>query len=248
MSPRVRSLGRMSVRLADMPRAERPRERLWTSGPRALSTSELLALVLRNGRTGEGAIALATSLLARFGDLARLASAEPEELVAHPGMGPAKAAALLGALELGRRLGGPAPERLVVRRPEDLVVFAQRELAGLRRERVSVFVLDAGNRLLRTVPVSAGSADRCPLPVREVLNAVLRNDGSAFVVAHNHPSGDPRPSRHDRRLTAELSEAAGTVGLRLLDHLVVAERGWSGLGSLWEARPWSPDVAGSPGA
>ena len=157
----------MTVRMLDLPEQERPRERLWRQGAATLSTVELLALVLRQGRSGQSAVELAAALLAEHGSLAALASAAPEELARRPGMGPAKAAALLAALRLGRRCdAGEAPP--VVRRPADLALLARQQLGGLRRERVLVVVLDPGHRVRRVVQVGEGSADHCLLPVREV--------------------------------------------------------------------------------
>jgi DNA repair protein RadC len=225
----------MTVRMLDLPEQERPRERLWRQGAAALSTVELLALVLRHGRSGQSAVELATALLADHGSLAALASAAPEELAGPPGMGPAKAAALLAALRLGRCLdAGEAPP--VVRRPGDLALLARQQLGGLRRERVLVVVLDPGHRVRRVVPVGEGSADHCLLPVREVLNAVLRNDGSAFALLHNHPSGDPTPSPADLRATERVAVAARLVDLRLVDHLVTTDRAWASVSALLRGR------------
>jgi DNA repair protein RadC len=216
----------MTVRIVDLPKHDRPRERLWHRGPDALSQAELLALVLRDGRPGESALELAAALLAEYGSLSVLARATPEELAGRPGMGPAKTASVLAALTLAHYLGSGEP-RVIIRRPEDLATIAQRELGNLRRERVLVIVLDAGNRMLRLVTLTDGSVDRSLLPVREVLNAVLRNDGVAFGLAHNHPSGDPTPSAQDLRATAQVEEAARVVGLRFLDHLIVTNVSWS---------------------
>ncbi len=171
--------------------------------------------------------ALSTSLLAEYGSLSTLAEARPEELAARTGIGVAKAAALVAAFQLGRRA---AFETLpvVLRGSAEVAEVARRELDGLRRERVLVLVCDAANRLRRTVVVSEGSIDRSMLPVREILNAVLRHDGRAFALAHNHPSGDPEPSAADRRATEEVSAAATVVGVRFLGHVVIA-------GDRWEA-------------
>ncbi len=154
-------------------------------------------------------------MLVEHGGLDRLALARAEELAALPGVGPTKAAALVAAFQLSRNLGGDLlPD--TVRRPDDLAAIAQQELAGLRRERVLVLVLDAGNRVQRVVALTDGSIDRSLLPVREVLNAVLRNDGAAFALAHNHPSGDLTPSRSPDRdrlgLDQPDSSPAGVTG------------------------------------
>ncbi len=212
----------MSVRIIDLPESDRPRERLWRRGVTALSDAELIALVLRQGRVGESALDLAAGLLAEYGGLDRLSTARAEELAARPGLGPAKAAALLAALQLARQLWR-ADAPVAIRRPEDLAAVAHGELSGLRRERVLVIVLDAGNRVRRVIVLSEGSVDRSLLPVREVLNAVLRNDGVAFALAHNHPSGDPTPSQQDLRATVDVQTAAHLVGLRFLDHVIVGD-------------------------
>src|SRR6266540_1012183 len=216
----------MSVRIIDLPESDRPRERLWRRGVTALSDAELIALVLRQGRVGESALDLAAGLLAEYGGLDRLSTARAEELAARPGLGPAKAAALLAALQLARQLWR-ADAPVAIRRPEDLAAVAHGELSGLRREPVLVIVLDAGNRVRRVIVLSEGSVDRSLLPVREVLNAVLRNDGVAFALAHNHPSGDLTPSPQDLRSTEAIALAARLVDLRFLDHLIVTDLGWT---------------------
>lgn len=214
------------ARIADLPVRERPRERLARLGAEALAERELLALVLGSGRQGESALDVAGALLAEFGGLGELARARPEELSRRGGIGAARAAALVAAFRLGRLAADAPDEAPVLRRPEDAARVAMRELAGLRRERVIVLVCDSGNRLRRIVTVAEGSIDRAPFPVREILNAVLRHDGKAFVVAHNHPSGQGQPSSADEQATAALQSVARAGGLRLLDHLVVSDNGW----------------------
>lgn len=211
----------MAVLIAGVPPHERPRERLWARGAEVLTERELLALVLRNGAPGVSALDLAASLLAEYGSLRALAEARPEELAGKRGIGTAKAAALVAAFQLARRTdtGSASP---VLRGPDDVAAVARRELGGLRRERVLVIVCDGANRVLRTVVVSEGSIDRSLFPVREILNAVLRHDGRAFAITHNHPSGGSEPSDADRRATREVRDAASVVGLRFLGHVVVA--------------------------
>lgn len=192
----------------------------------SLGIGELIALVLREGDEGGPAFGTGRGLVrANGGDPESLATAFPEELAGHPGMDDRRAAALAAAFRLGRLAAAPArPDAL--RSAADVAAVATRELAGQRRERVIVLVCDAGNRLRRVVTVSQGSIDRCPVPVRETLNAVLRHDGRAFALAHNHPSGDPTPGPEDRRVTRALEAAAGIVGLRFLGHVVVAGDEW----------------------
>jgi DNA repair protein RadC len=154
-----------------------------------------------------------------------LASAKPEELAAKAGVGLAKATALVAAFELGRRADQP-DEPIVIRSAEDVARVARLELGGQRRERVVVLICDSGNRLRRSVIVSEGSIDRSLIPVREILNAVLRHDGRAFAIAHNHPGGQVEPTDADRQATRDVQCAAGTVGLRFLGHVVVHKDTW----------------------
>jgi DNA repair protein RadC len=211
--------------MASVPSRERPRKRLLALGAEALTERELLALVIRNGARGVGALDLAAELLAEHGSLRILAATRPEELASKCGIVVTKAAALVAAFELGRRVGGE-DETVTLRGPGDVADVARRKLAGLRRERVLVIVCNSANLVVRTETVSEGSMDRALVPVREILNAVLRHDGRAFAIAHNHPGGDPEPSDAERRATVELREAATVVGLRFLGHVVVGRGGW----------------------
>lgn len=216
----------MTKVMASLPESERPRERLLAQGVEVLSERELLALVLRNGAPGESALDLAADLLGDYGNLRALAGARPEELAARRGIGAAKAAAIVAALQLGRRSALDIPPVEVLRRPCDVATVAVRELRDLRRERVIVLICDRGNRLRRSAVVSDGSIDRSLVPVREILNAVLRHDGRAFALAHNHPGGDPSPSDADHRATREVRNAAKVAGLRFLGHVVIAGDEW----------------------
>lgn len=216
----------MGTVMASLPEHDRPRERLLTRGVEALSERELLALVLRNGAPGQSALDLAADLLGEYGSLGALAAARPEELASRRGIGAAKAAAVVAALQLGRRADVDGQATGVLRGPADVAAVAKRELRDLRRERVIVLVCDSANRLRRTLAVSEGSLDRSLVPVREILNAVLRHDGRAFALAHNHPGGDADPSEADRKSTSELRQAAGVAGVRFLGHVVVAGDDW----------------------
>ncbi len=204
--------------------SERPRERLFARGADALTEHELIALVLRNGTAGKSALDLAAELIAEYGSVHALASARPEELASRPGVGPAKAAALVAAFQLSRRSVRSDPVQL--RTAEDVATIARGELANARRERLVVLVCDAANRVQRVITVSEGALDRAIVPVREILNAVLRHDGRAFAIAHNHPGGTAEPSEPDRRATDLVKAAATTVGLRFLGHVVVTANEW----------------------
>jgi DNA repair protein RadC len=215
----------MTVPMADVPAGQRPRERLWAAGDESLSDAELVALLLRHGRPGESALEMAASLLSEYGGLPGLAQARPEELAGRPGIGAAKAAAVVAAFRLARRAADPG-DAIRLHGPADVARAAWSLLADARRERVVVLVCDARNRLSHRTVVAEGSIDRSPLPVRDVLNIVLRRDGCAFAIAHNHPSGELQPSAADLRATSAIARAARAVGLRFLDHVVVAGGSW----------------------
>lgn len=187
-----------------------------------MADRELLAILLGSGTRGMSALDVAASVLMAFGGIGGVAQALPEELTDHPGVGPAKAATLAAAFELGQRAANAVGEGVVLRTEDDVIHAARSALTGQRRERLLVLVCDAGNRLRRQVVVSEGSVDGAMVPVREILNAVLRHDGRAFALAHNHPNGDPHPSAADNAATEQVRAAATLVGLRFLGHVVVS--------------------------
>lgn len=195
------------------------------TAPSALSEAELIAVVLGGGPDGQGAVAIGQLLIAELGGLSRVASAFPEELARCPGVGLAGAARLLAAFELAARATVP---RIcwVLDSAAAIAQVAGPVLARERREKVVVLVADSANRLLRVVPIAIGGLDSTPLPIREVLQAVLRYDGRAFALAHNHPSGNPTPSVHDLEATGAVGRAADAAGLRFLDHVVIGGAAW----------------------
>jgi DNA repair protein RadC len=214
----------MSIR-SRMLAGDQPRERLLRLGVSALSDAELVALVAGIEVQGPDEVAVGHELIVELGGLRGLAAAFPEELTRSSGIGPPEAARLLAAFELAAR-ATTAPINRVVDSPAAIAELAAPLLARERREKVVVLVADAGNRALRVVPVATGGLDSSPLPVREVLHAVLRYDGRAFALAHNHPSGDPSPSVYDRETTGVVGRAADAVGLRFLDHVVIGGTSW----------------------
>ncbi|MFI8302987.1 RadC family protein [Streptomyces sp. NPDC085927] len=216
------------VRMRDVPARDRPRERLLARGAEALSDRELLALLLGAGVPGQDAVELAGQLIHRHGGLYALSRLPAHELAAGlPGIGPAKAARVAAAFQLGRRAAPPSPSaRQRVRGSADLAMIAAPLLHGLRHERVVVVVCDGSGSVLRTAVLTEGATDRSLIPVRDVLALVLAAGGTSFGVAHNHPTGCTDPSEADRRATTRLAAGAAAVGLRFLDHVVVTDGGW----------------------
>jgi DNA repair protein RadC len=203
-------------------------------GIAVLSDVDLLALLIGTGAEGQSASVLAARLLDSTGGLEATARLGAEELSAHRGIGPAKAARILAALELGKRALSASleAERLEVLSFEAVVDWARPRLAALEYEEVWLLVLDGRNGLLSASRVAQGGLHGCALTPRDVLRPALRAGGSAIVLVHNHPSGDPTPSAEDLRMTAALATASEVVGLELLDHVVVARSGATSLRDL----------------
>lgn len=234
---------RYTVRIKEMPRGERPRERLQHYGAQALSTAELLAIVLRTGVDGENVIRLAERLLAEFGGLPGLARASFAELCRVRGVGPAKVTQLKAALELGRRLQMATPEeRPVVHSPADVASLLGSEMALLPQEEFWVLHLDTRNRVVRVQRLYRGSLNQATVRVAEVFRDAIRDNAAAIIVAHNHPSGDPTPSSQDIALTRALVEAGQLLDIPLLDHVIIGWGRWvslkeQGLGGLTASAP-----------
>ena len=219
------------VGVAERPPSDRPRERLTAFGASALSDADLLALLIGTGTAREGVLALAARVLATVGGLGALARLQASELAGLPGLGPARAAEIVAALELGRRASRDiAAERPQIMTPADAAALLEPTLAHLEQERSVVLLLDRRHRVLREVLIGIGGIAQAPMEPREVFAAALREPGvAAVLVAHNHPSGDPTPSPDDRAITLRLAAAAETLGLELLDHVIVSAGGWASL-------------------
>jgi DNA repair protein RadC len=214
-----------SPTIKDLPTEERPRERLARLGEGALSTSELLAIILRVGVGGESALALARRLISTYEGLPGLARASFAELRAERGLGNAKTAQLKAALELGRRMLLATPEeRLIVRSPSDVAQILMAEMSHLEQEHFRVLYLDTRNRLLGSDEVYVGSLNASHIRVGEIFRDAIKRNCAAIIVAHNHPSGDPSPSPEDVEVTRRLVSAGDLLGISVLDHLVIGQQ------------------------
>lgn len=203
---------------------ERPRERLWTLGPGALSAAELLAVLLGTGRDGEPVERLALRLL-EVGQLSlrRLAARPPAELLQVPGIGPTKAARLIAAFELAARLAReerPAVPR--IREPEDVVRLFAARLRDLAVEEFHLLALDSQSQVLREVMVTRGLLNSSLVHPREVFRHAIAEAAAGIIVVHNHPSGDPTPSAEDQSVTRQLIAAGRLLDLPLYDHVIIA--------------------------
>ena len=217
------------------PETERPRERLLREGPASLSDAQLLAILLRVGRQDASAVQVAIEVLHRLGGLGGLANCGQEELCSISGIGPAKAAQLKAALELGKRaLAAPLSTGTRITSSAELYKHYHPRVRDLRHEIFQVILLDAKNAVIRDATVSEGSLTLSIVHPREVFNLAVRESAAAVIFLHNHPSGDPTPSHEDRTLTARLVSAGEVLGIRVLDHVIIgdghyvsfADKGW----------------------
>ena len=210
--------------ITDWPEDERPREKLLSRGPDALSDAELLAIFLRVGVKGKSAVELARDLLARFDDdLSRLAHATWQEMAEVPGIGPAKAAQLQAALALAMRaLQSGMGTRDVLGSPQAVRDWLRLKLASLPHEVFVVLLLDSQNRLLHFEEMFRGTLSQTSVYPREVVKLALKWNAAAVILAHNHPSGVAQPSRADEALTTALKQALALIDVRVLDHMVVS--------------------------
>lgn len=214
----------MTLPVPAHPTADRPRERLWALGPGALTGVELLAILLETGRSGIPVRAVAEELLAAAdGSWRRLAARPPAELLRAPGVGPAKAARLVAAFEIGARLAAetrhPAPR---IREPGDVARLLGPRLRDLSVEEFHLLALDSQSQVLRDVLVTRGLLNSSLVHPREVFRAAIAEAAAGIIVAHNHPSGDPTPSAEDRAVTRQLVEAGRLLDLPVYDHVIVA--------------------------
>lgn len=204
-------------------------------GPEALSDAQLLAILLRVGRQDSSAVEVAMELLQELDGLRGLSNRSVEELCRISGIGPAKAAQVKAAVELGKRvLAAPLSSGTMIRSSADLFRHYYPLMRDLRREVFTVVLLDAKHAIIRDATVSAGSLTASLVHPREVFNLAVRESAAAVIFVHNHPSGDPTPSEEDRALTARLVAAGDVLGIQVLDHLIVgdgrytsfADEGW----------------------
>lgn len=209
----------------DLPQGERPRERLEHYGAGALSSAELLAIILRVGTGGENVVRVAERLLARYEGLPGLAQATVSELCQEKGIGPAKAVQIKAALELGRRLLVTAPhERPQMRSPADAANLLMAEMSLLPQEHLRTVLLDTRNRVLSIPTIYVGSLNTAQVRVGEMFREAIRANCAAMIVVHNHPSGDPTPSPEDVQVTRMIVEAGALLNIDVLDHLIIGRQ------------------------
>lgn len=226
-SPTVSDVAYYHTKIKEWPEQERPREKLLQSGAQALSDAELLALFIGSGTGGVTAVDVAKRLLIEYQNLGALASVGAAELGRMKGIGPARAARILAAFELGRRVQGRVCEsRPRIKTPSDVAERYAPQLRDLKRETFRVLLLDSGNRIIRDMIVSEGTLNASLVHAREVFKPAIDYLAAGVILLHNHPSGQARPSQEDREITRQLVQSGRIMGIPVMDHIIIAGEGY----------------------
>jgi DNA repair protein RadC len=213
-----------TLMIRDFPQDERPRERFITNGPQSLSNHELIAILLRTGTSQESVLQLSNRLLTHFEGLRLLKAASLEEITSIKGIGKAKAIQVLAAVEIGRRIANLAyDDRYVIRSPEDGAKYMMNDMRFLSQEHFVCLYLNTKNQVIHKQTVFIGSLNASIVHPREVYKEALKRSAASIICLHNHPSGDPAPSREDIEVTKRLVECGKIIGIELLDHLIIGE-------------------------
>jgi DNA repair protein RadC len=213
------------TRLKNWPEEERPRERLLKQGADKLSDAQLLGIILRTGAGGKTAIDVGRELLDTFGGIAGIARAGIAELCRVQGVGPAKAAEIKAAMELGRRHQRPTLAGASLCASQEVAEYFHPRLRDIKKEEFRCVLLDTKNRVIREETVSTGSLTASLVHPRETFKTAVRESAAAVIFVHNHPSGDTRPSQEDILLTRRLVQAGDVLGIKVLDHVIVGDGG-----------------------
>jgi DNA repair protein RadC len=209
------------LKIREMPQEERPREKLAALGPAALTSPELIAILLRTGVKGANVVEVARQLLEKYGSLTELSRCNVDELSKIRGIGFAKAVQLVAAFGLGQRLAHETLSKQKIDSPELVSELVGAEMRMLRKESLRVILLDTRFHLIRVQEISTGSVNESIAHPREIFHPAVASSAFAVIVVHNHPSGDPSPSQSDHSLTRRLAEAAELLQIKLLDHIII---------------------------
>jgi len=210
------------LQLRDLPEETLPREKLMSQGRSSLTDEELIAIFLRTGLHGCNVLELAALLKRRAGSLEALVGMEASDISALcKGIGPAKAATLAAVFELGQRAVREQQSRQKMDHPQAIYDYLSAELRFEQQENLMVLLLDVRQRLMRCIRVGKGTMTRVVTHPRDIFRQAIQLNANSIVLVHNHPSGDPAPSRPDRELTQEISQAADILRIRLLDHVII---------------------------
>ena len=212
-----------SFTIHDLPKSERPRERMQKFGPEVLSSQELLTLILGRGIKGESAMVTAQRLLSTFGNVKRISEASLEVLSEVKGIGLAKASQIKAVFELSKRSKEEVSKKNKVQTAKDVASLVSSELRDKKKEHFLILSLDSRNNLIKISNVSIGTINANLVHPREVFKEAIQSMAASIILAHNHPSGDPEPSEDDLGITKRLTEAGKIIGIEILDHIIIAQ-------------------------
>ena len=223
MTDKIKESGFYHTRIKDWPEDERPREKLLHHGPSHLSDAELMAIILRAGTDTITAVDLAKSLLVHYSNLQELSGRSIGEFKQFKGIGAAKAVTLVAAFELGRRLAaGVRPEKVNVLSPVTIANRYIHLLETVKQEEFRIILLDTANNITGEQIVTRGSLNASIVHPREVFKKAITDSAAGIIIIHNHPSGNPEPSKEDKEVTVKLVQAGSIIGINVIDHIIIA--------------------------
>lgn len=217
-----------SFTVRDLPKSERPRERLIKFGPEALSAQELLALIIGRGIPKKSVMNIAQELLARFGNIKAISQASIEALSEIKGIGLAKAAQIKACFELGKRQDlEPELKNYDIKNPQSVVKAIRASIKDKAKEHFKLILLDTRNKIIGISTISIGTLNASLVHPREIFKEAIIHNSASVVLAHNHPSGDPEPSEEDLTITERLVESGKILGIEVIDHIIIGKTNFS---------------------
>src|SRR4030067_471346 len=219
-----------SFTIHDLPKPERPRERLEKFGPEALSAQELLALIVGRGIPQKSVLNIAQELLTRFGNIKAISQATIEELSQIKGIGLAKAAQIKACFELGKREElEPELKNFNIKDPESVVKAIRASIKDKAKEHFKLILLNPRNKIIGISTISIGTLNASLVHPREVFKDAIMHSAASVVLAHNHPSGDPEPSEDDLTIIKRLVESGKILGIEVIDHIIIGKNNFYSL-------------------
>lgn len=220
-----------NLKLKDIPVNERPVEKLLRDGPEQLTNSELLAIILRTGIKGENILTLSNRVMSKFEDLNGLLYATIDEITSIKGIKKVKSSQILALVEMSKRFNSikATKDPIKISNPKDIVSYLQNEMQFLNQEVLKLIMLNTKNIVIGTKDIFKGSLNSAVVHPREIYNEAIKKSSASIILSHNHPSGDPTPSREDIDMTKRLVECGKIMGIHLLDHIIIGKNGYVSL-------------------
>lgn len=218
-----------SIKVSNIPKEYKPREKLLKYGSNFLTDEELLAIILRTGNKEENVLELSKRILNEIGGIHGLLNCSVEEFMTIKGIKSAKATQILSVCEIYKRLSKPKDKRLKVRKPSDIVSLIMTDIFFMEQEIFMVITLNSKNNVLSKKEIFKGSLNSSLVHPREVFKEALKNSAASIIICHNHPSGDPCPSKEDINVTKRIKECGNIMGIELLDHIIIGDNNYISL-------------------